>query len=76
MFKMTKEKALKIQAEQVVYYSQWVPDLADRVAAITRADELDDGEHEIYIINRYIPRGFDIEQIVEKQGKARFSYSD
>jgi len=69
---MTKEKALKIQAEQIIYYSQWVPDLANRVAAITRADELNDGEHDVYIINRYIPRGYEIEKIVTAHSKARF----
>ena len=70
--KMTKEKALKIQAEQIAYYSKWVPDLAERVAKITRADELDDGEHEVYIINQYIPRGSAIEKIVEASSHARF----
>lgn len=70
---MTKEQALKIQSDQIAYYSQWVPDLAARVAAITDASALNDGEdYPVYEINRYIPRGFAIEKIVQANSKARF----
>ena len=71
---MTKDEALKIQSEQIAYYSQWVPDLATHVAAITNADALEDGEdYPVYEINRYIPRGVAIEKIVMAHSKARFS---
>lgn len=70
---MTKDRALKIQAEQIAYYSQWVPDLAQRVAAVTNADALADNEdYPVYEINRYIPRGGAIEKIVMENSKARF----
>ena len=72
---MTKEKALRIQSEQIAYYSQWVPNLSELVAKVTRADELDDGEHEVYIINKYIPRGGAIENIVKKHNRT-INFSD
>jgi hypothetical protein len=67
---MTKERALKIQSEQVVYYSQWLPNLAHYVAEATQADKLKDGiDYEVYEINQYIPRGAAIEAILQKHNK-------
>jgi hypothetical protein len=64
---MTKAQALAIQAEQIAWYNRdgRFPDLAEKVAAITRADALEDGvEYSVHIINEHIPRGGDIEQII------------
>jgi hypothetical protein len=41
MVKLTKEQALKIQAEQVAHYSLHCPGLAQLVAAATTADQLE-----------------------------------
>jgi hypothetical protein len=66
---MTKELALKIQAEQVAWYSRpGAPGegigLAEQVAAKTTADALQDGvEYPVHIINEHIPRGGDIEHL-------------
>jgi hypothetical protein len=63
---MTKEQALKIQAEQVEWYGriagrEW---LAAKVAAMTTADALEDGkEYPVHVINDHIPRGADIEYL-------------
>ena len=61
---MTKEQALKIQAEQVEWYGRHYPGLAEKVAAITTADALEDGvEYPVHVINEHIPRGGDIEYL-------------
>lgn len=69
MIKMTKAFALETQARQVAHYAAlygaWV---VERVAAATRADELPEGEHDVVIVNRYIPRGGAIEAIIEQRG--------
>jgi len=73
---MTKEKALRIQAEHIAFYSQYLPDLGKYVAEATRADMLeDDVDYPVYEINQYIPRGFAIEQILNKYNKkVRFDH--
>ena len=64
MVKMTKADALKIQAEQIAWYSHLRADLAEAVAAITTADQLTDGvEYDVSDINKHIPRGADIEYL-------------
>lgn len=74
MFKMTKEKALKIQSDQVAFYSKYLPNLAELVAAETQADKLEDGkEYSVVIINQYIPRGGSIESILARHTNVRFS---
>lgn len=63
-FTMTKAEALKIQAEQVAWYSHYRTDLAEVVASLTTADELEDGkEYPVTVINKHIPRGGDIERL-------------
>lgn len=65
MFTMTKAEALRIQREQVEWYSRTGdrPWLAEKVAAMTTADELQDGvQYPVYVINKHIPRGGEIER--------------
>jgi hypothetical protein len=63
---MTKAEALEIQAKQVAYYADLYPGLAKKVAAQTTADQLQDGQaYDVRTIDKHIPRGWDIEQIVE-----------
>jgi hypothetical protein len=64
MITMTKAEALKIQAEHVAWYSRLCPNLAEKVAAMTTADALeDDKQYPVTIINEHIPRGGDIEYL-------------
>lgn len=64
MITMTKDQALKIQADQIAWYTHLRADLAERVAEITTADSLEDGvDYPVYIINRHIPRGASIERL-------------
>lgn len=63
---MTKEDALRIQAEQVAWYSRSGdrPWLADKIAAMTTSESLEDGvEYPMHVINEHIPRGSDIEHL-------------
>ena len=61
---MTKAEALKIQADHVAWYSRLMPGLAEKVAAMTTADELQDGvQYPVRVINEHIPRGGDIEHL-------------
>jgi hypothetical protein len=63
--RLTKAEALRIQAEQVAHYSQYYgPRVAEYVAAATTADRLADGEHDIEVIDRHIPRGGSIEWLI------------
>jgi len=65
--KMTKEEALKIQAEQVEYYGAKHPWLAAAIAIRTTADKLESGkEYPLETINRHIPRGGDIEFLIDQ----------
>lgn len=65
MMTMTKAEALRIQAEQVAFYSRsYGPKVADLVAAATTADALADGEHPVSVINRHIPRGGALEWLI------------
>lgn len=75
---MTKAEALAIQAEQIAGYSAACPGLADMVAAITTADQLADGEHDVVVINRHIPRGYMIEQFLPhvREKAARVAAAD
>ncbi len=67
MFEMTKEEALKIQAEDVAWYSKDRADVAQIVASVTTADDLEAGiRYPVTIINRHIPRGLDIEYLINK----------
>jgi hypothetical protein len=63
MLKMTKAAALAKQAEQVAHYARIYPmmNVAELVANATTADALAEGEHDIVVINRHIPRGAAIE---------------
>jgi hypothetical protein len=64
--KMTKSEALKIQAEHIAWYeSKYAPgNLAEVVAGMTTADQLEDGvEYPIITINQHIPRGGSIEHL-------------
>lgn len=63
---LSKAEALRIQAEQVAYYAARYPhiDVAGIVAKATTADALTDGEHDLVDINRHIPRGGWIEQLI------------
>lgn len=68
--KMTKEEALKIQAEQVEWYGATRPWLAAAVAIRTTADKLESGkEYSLETINRHIPRGGEIEFLIERHAK-------
>jgi len=63
---MTKAEALRIQAEQVAWYSRRGdrPWLAEKIASMTTADALeDDKDYPVYVINTHIPRGVDIERV-------------
>ena len=63
--KMTKAEALEIQARHVEWYASKYPgNLAEAVAKMTTADQLEDGvEYPIIIINQHIPRGGVIEHL-------------
>lgn len=62
---MTKKEALEIQRKQIEYYAHLYPGLAEKVAAITTADKLEDGvEYDIITINKHIPRGGAFERIM------------
>jgi hypothetical protein len=77
-FKMTKAQALQIQAEHVNHYTarygEW---LREAVAARTTADQLpDEGEIDVVIVNRHIPRGGAIESLIEQHLQVRTQVSD
>ena len=64
MITLTKAQALEIQRKHIQHYLPLRPDLAEAVAAITRADQLlDDVEYSILVINQHIPRGSAIEHL-------------
>lgn len=61
---MTKAEALEIQQRQIAHYLHLRADLAEAVAAITTADQLDEGvKYPVRVINRNIPRGGRIEAL-------------
>lgn len=62
---MTKAEALRIQAEHIAWYApKYAGNLAEAVARITTADQLEDGvEYPIITINEHIPRGGSIEHL-------------
>jgi hypothetical protein len=65
-FTMTKEEALKIQADHVAWYNRdgSRPWLAAKVASLTQADKLEAGkQYPVAEINKYIPRGGSIENL-------------
>lgn len=62
MVEITVEHALRIQAEQLAYYSGLYPHRAEALAAAlaseTTAGELEPGRaYPVYVINRHVPRG-------------------
>jgi len=62
---MTVEAALAIQARQIEAYSVRHPGVAEIVAKATTAHALKAGvEYEVAIINRHIPRGGAIEDLL------------
>lgn len=62
--KLTKARALEIQRQHIAHYLHLRADLAEVVAAMTTADQLEDGiEYPILTINQHIPRGGDIEAL-------------
>ena len=62
MFKITKEQALEIQAEQLAYYEPNYPGITAKIKAMTTADALEpDTLYDMATINRHIPRGVSIE---------------
>ena len=63
--KMTKEEALRIQAEQVEWYGRNRPSLAYLVSANTTASKLEGGKlYDLFTINKHIPRGGAIEGLI------------
>lgn len=71
VMRMTKARALEIQAGQVEHYAAiYGPHVRDLVAAATTADELPDGEHDVVTINRHIPRGGAIEWLIPEKRAA------
>ena len=62
---MTKAEALKIQAEHVAWYApKFAGNLAEVVAKMTTADQLEDGvQYDVITINEHIPRGGVIEHL-------------
>jgi len=62
---MTKEEALKIQAEHVAWYApKFSGNLAEVVASLTTADQLEPGvQYPVTVINQHIPRGGAIETL-------------
>ena len=66
--KMSKAKALEIQARDVKYYGKLYPeiDVAGIVSRATTADQLAEGEHDVVEINRHIPRGGFLEMLIGK----------
>lgn len=63
MFKITKEQALEIQAEQLAFYEPNHPGITAKITAMTTADKLEpDTLYDIVVINRHIPRGGAIER--------------
>ena len=75
MFRMTKKLALEIQAQHVDAFAEiYGEDVRKLVADATTADALPDGEHDIVLINRHIPRGGAIEQLIPvvREREARY----
>ena len=68
MIRTTKSHALEIQASQTAHYAAiYGNHVHQLVAAATRADELADGEHDVVVINRFIPRGAAIEALIPEK---------
>lgn len=69
---MTKAEALKIQAMQIEHYAQQRGEYVRQlVANATNADTLPEGLHEVYIVNRHIPRGGAIEYLIDSYNTIR-----
>ena len=72
VFTMTKAEALSVQAAQIDYYAGVFGEgVRDIVAAATRADEIANGTHTVLELNRVIPRGGRIEQLILAAGLPR-----
>ena len=67
---LTRDEALRIQSEQVDHYvalhGEWV---RAAVAEATTAEALADGPHEVFIVNRHIPRGASLEALIAGKQK-------
>lgn len=69
MFKITKEQALEIQAEQLAFYEPNFPGITEKIKALTTAEQLEpDTLYDIATINRHIPRGGRIEALLTLPG--------
>ena len=69
MFKITPRQALQIQQRQILHYADFFPGklsaLEKAMEDKTNLDGLDlDKEYDMIFINKRIPRGGDIEQLV------------
>jgi hypothetical protein len=65
MIMMTPAKALEVQARQVAHYSARYPQVAALVAAATNVSGLEmDKEYDVATLNRHIPRGGKIEDLL------------
>jgi hypothetical protein len=66
MIQMTVEQALAVQAKQIAHYEPRYPGLGLFVLAEnTHLEALDFGvDYDVAVINRHIPRGGKIEQII------------
>ena len=66
MIKLSKAEAQRIQAEHIEWYGRTYG--LERVRALVMAADrshlLTDGEHDIVIINRFVPRGGAIENLI------------
>ena len=66
MIRLTKAEAQRIQAEHIEWYGRTygLERVRALVMAADRSSLLGDGEHDIVIINRFIPRGGAIENLI------------
>lgn len=66
MFKLTKSRAMEIQSDQVNHYAkQYGEHVRKLVSDATTADQLEYGiEYDVVIVNRHIPRGGAIAQLI------------
>jgi hypothetical protein len=68
---MSKADAMRIQAEQIEHYARcYGSHVRELVAAATTAHLLADGEHDMAMINRHIPRGGSIEWLIPEKRAA------
>jgi hypothetical protein len=64
--RITKEDALKTQDRHIRRYEEKYPQIREAVAKITTAHLLEDGKlYDIATINKHIPRGVEIDRIID-----------